>query len=59
MIRRTLGAPLGGTMRGGHQGFESTALPFITPPNFSAGGGNVLEFGNSVALGEPGTPYTC
>jgi hypothetical protein len=55
----TLGAPLGGTMRGGHQGFESTALGLITPPNFSAGGGSLLEFGNSVALGEPGTPFTC
>ncbi|HVB82348.1 MAG TPA: hypothetical protein VNE82_20660 [Candidatus Binataceae bacterium] len=56
MIRRMLGAPLGGTIRGGHHGLEFAALRSITPPNFAAGGGRIFEFGNSVALGDFGTP---
>ena len=40
MISRTLGAPLGGTTRGGHQGFDCAALPSILPPNFGGGGGS-------------------
>ena len=33
MMSSTLGAPFGGTTRGGHQGFDSEALSLITPPN--------------------------
>ena len=56
MIRRTLGAPLGGTTRGGHQGLESLELSLITPPNFGGGGGSCFPSMVVVALGEPGTP---
>src|SRR5882724_8420891 len=56
MIRRTLGAPLGGTTRGGHQVFDSLALSLITPPNDSGGGGSCFPSSVIVALGEPGTP---
>jgi hypothetical protein len=52
----TLGAPLGGTNRGGHQGVESLALSLITPPNFVSGGGSWLPSIVVVALGEPGAP---
>jgi hypothetical protein len=40
MIKSTLGAPLGGTTRGGHHGFESDAFRLIVPPNFGSGGGS-------------------
>src|SRR3974390_2743884 len=33
MISSTLGAPLGGTTRGGHQAFESDAFSLVPPPN--------------------------
>src|SRR5262249_3834618 len=56
MMSRILGAPLGGTTRGGHQGFESSALSLITPPNFGAGGGNCFPSIVVVALGKPGVP---
>src|SRR5271165_3598193 len=59
MISRTFGAPLGGTTRGGHQGFESLALSLMTPPNFGGGGGSCLPSIVVVALGEPGVPVTC
>src|ERR1700687_953948 len=59
MISSTLGAPLGGTMRGGHQGLESFALSLITPPNFGGGGGICFPSIVVVALGEPGSPVTC
>src|SRR5580658_6203638 len=54
-----LGAPLGGTTRGGHHGFESLALSFITPPNFIGGGGSCLPLIVTVASGEPGVPLIC
>ena len=54
-----LGAPLGGTMRGGHQGVEFRASSLITPPNFGAGGGNCLPLIVVVAPGEPSLPVTC
>jgi hypothetical protein len=38
----TLGAFLGGLIVGGHQGFESTAVSLITPPNFGGIGGIAL-----------------
>ena len=60
MIKSTFGAPLGGTMRGGHQGVESLALSLITPPNFGGGAGSWVPSTVVVALGEPGAPViTC
>src|SRR5512139_3131243 len=59
MIKSTLGAPLGGTTVGGHQGFESLASSLMTPPNFGGGGGSCLPSIVMVALGEPGTPVIC
>src|SRR5271169_826112 len=59
MMSRTFGAPLGGTMRGGHHGVESLALSLITPPNFGGGGGICFPSIEVVALGEPGVPVTC
>src|SRR5208282_4913687 len=59
MMRSTLGAPLGGTTRGGHQGLESLALSLITPPNFGGGGGICFPSIVVVALGEPSVPVSC
>src|SRR5579862_7973389 len=59
MMRSTLGAPFGGTIRGGHQGVESLALSLITPPNFGGGGGSCFPSIVVVALGEPNVPVTC
>src|SRR5512135_2977686 len=59
MISRTLGAPFGGTTRGGHQGFESDAFSWITPPNVGAGGGSCFPLSVVVAPGEPSSPVTC
>src|SRR5208337_3302575 len=58
MIKSTLGAPLGGTTRGGHQGLDCAAFSLITPPNLGSGGGSCLPEMVVVALGEPGTPVT-
>src|SRR5579863_8712816 len=59
MMSSTLGAPFGGTTRGGHQGFDSDAFSLITPPNAGSGGGSCLPGIVVVASGEPGTPVTC
>ena len=59
MISRTLGACLGGTMRGAHHGFDCRASSLITPPNFGSGAGSCLPSIVVVALGEPGTPVVC
>src|ERR1700722_2966144 len=59
MMRRILGAPLGGTTRGGPHCVESLALSFITPPNGIGGGGSCFPSSVIVALGEPGTPLIC
>ena len=59
MMSRMLGAPLGGTTRGGQYGLESVALSLITPPNGSGGGGSCLPSIVTVALGEPGVPVIC
>jgi hypothetical protein len=58
MMSSTLGSPLGGTIRGGHQGFDSEASSLITPPNFGPGG-SCFPSMLVVALGEPGTPVIC
>src|SRR4249919_1725014 len=59
MMSRTLGAPFGGTTRGGHQAFDSEAFSLITPPNFGSGGGSCFPLIVVVALGEPNSPVTC
>src|SRR5271168_5014353 len=59
MMRSTLGAPLGGTTRGGHQGVESLALSLITPPNFGGGGGICFPLMVVVASAWPNVPVTC
>ena len=56
MMSRMLGAPLGGTTRGGQYGVESLASSLITPPNGNGGGGSCLPSMVVVALGEPGVP---
>src|SRR5277367_7005268 len=59
MMRRTLGAPLGGTTRGGHQVVESLASSLMTPPNFGGGGGSCFPGIVVVALGDPTSPVVC
>src|SRR3990172_4350713 len=53
-MRSTLGAPLGGTVRGGHQGFDSAAVWLISPPNAGAAGGSAFDLTGAVYAGEPG-----
>ena len=48
-----LGAPLGGTTRGGHHGVESLALSLITPPNGIGGGGSCFPSSVMVASANP------
>src|SRR5277367_1225956 len=59
MISRMLGAPFGGTMRGGHQTFEPLRVSLMTPPNFGSGTGSDFPPTVVVALGWPNTPVTC
>src|SRR4029077_1195858 len=59
MMSRMLGAPFGGTMRGGHHGLESKALSLITPPKGIGGGGICFPSIVTVASGEPGVPLIC
>ena len=59
IMSNTLGAPFGGTTRGGHQGCDFEAFSLITPPNFGSGGGSCFPSIVVVAPGEPGTPVTC
>src|SRR5450432_4230097 len=59
MMRRMLGAPLGGTTRGGQYGLESKALSLITPPNGIGGGGSCFPSSVTVELGSPGVPLIC
>src|SRR5271165_2058559 len=59
MIRSTLGARLGGTTVGGHQGVDVVASSVILPPKAGGGGGNCLPTIVVVALGAPRTPLTC
>ena len=58
MIRRMFGAPLGGTTRGAHQGFDWAAFRLISPPNGGAGAGSTWPWIASVAEGEPGLPVS-
>src|SRR5438094_10118627 len=59
MMSNTFGAPLGGTTRGAHQGFDCSAPSLITPPNFGSGGGSCFPLMLVVALGDPSVPMTC
>jgi hypothetical protein len=59
MMSSTLGAPFGGTTRGGHHGFDSEAFSLITPPNFGSGGGICLPSSVVVAIGEPRGAACC
>jgi hypothetical protein len=59
MMRSTLGALLGGTTRGAHQGFDCSASSLITPPNLGSGGGSCFPSIVVVAPGEPGAPVVC
>ncbi len=54
-----LGAPLGGTKRGGHQDFDPSRVSLMTPPNFGGGAGSCVPFTVVVALAEPATPVVC
>src|SRR6185503_18537011 len=56
MMSSTLGAPFGGTTRGGHHGVDSEAFSLITPPYFGSGGGSCFPSIVVVAPGEPGSP---
>src|SRR5262249_36411232 len=58
MMRRTFGAPLGGTTVGGQYGLESLASMLITPPKGGGGGGMYFPSIVVVAPGEPGTFVT-
>src|SRR5208283_5515789 len=57
MISSTLGAPLGGAMRGGQKGFDWAAVSAILPPKGGLGGGNCLPSIVIIASGAPGTPW--
>src|SRR5262245_12669540 len=59
IISSTFGAPLGGTTRGGHHGFESVAFCSISPPNFGSGAGSWFPGIVVVAFAEPNVPVTC
>src|SRR5690606_10015250 len=59
MIKRMLGAPFGGTIRGAHHDFDSIALSLITPPNSGAGAGSCLPSMVVVAPGVPAAPVVC
>ena len=53
MISSTLGAPLGGTTRGGHHGFDCAALRFAVPPHDRSSGGSTSPGMVRVPAGEP------
>jgi len=59
MIRRILGAPVGGTTRAGQLGFDCAALSSIRPWNGCCGGGRYLPSIVVMASGEPGAPVIC
>src|SRR5271170_5650835 len=53
MIRRMLGAPAGGTIRGGHHDFDWVAFRLMVPPNGSAGAGSTSPGMMRVPSGAP------
>src|SRR5208337_4900989 len=53
MISRMLGAPAGGTIRGGHHVFDWVAFRLIVPPNGRAGAGSTSPGMMRVPSGEP------
>jgi hypothetical protein len=53
----TLGAPLGGTTRGAHHGFDSATFSLITAQNFGSGGGS--STGNFRRVSGDHAPETC
>src|ERR1035441_6301727 len=59
MISRTLGAPLGGTTRGAHQGVDWAAFRSILPSNLSGSGGSCFPLMRAVAHGEPTGQFAC
>ena len=59
MMSRMLGAPVGGTIRGAHQGVDFRAFRSISPPKGGAGGGSWSPGMEVVALGDPSLPVTC
>src|SRR4051794_8966023 len=59
MISSTLGAPFGGTVRGGHHSLDPWSVSLITPPNLGGGDGSCLPSRVIVALGDPSVPLTC
>src|SRR5262245_1134838 len=59
MISRTLGASLGGTIRGAHQGLDCSASSLITPQNVGAGAWSGLPLMVVISAGEPRVPVTC
>src|SRR5262245_57078076 len=59
MIRSTLGAPFGGTIRAGQDGWDWAALGLMSPSNFCGGLGRYFPSIVVVASREPGTPVFC
>jgi hypothetical protein len=59
MISSTFGAPLGGTICAGQQGFESVAPRLMTPPKAGGGDGTYLPSMVVVALVEHGVSVVC
>src|SRR5262245_48569028 len=59
MMSSTLGAPVGGSTRGGQYGFDCAAFRSIVPPNLQGACGICLPSIVVVALGEPGVPVIC
>src|SRR5271170_3321153 len=53
MISRMLGAPAGGTIRGGHHDFDWAAFRLIVPPNGRSGAGSTSPGIVRVPSGEP------
>src|SRR5271166_3579962 len=53
MISRMLGAPAGGTIRGGHHDFDWAAFRLMVPPNGSSGAGSTSPGIVRVPSGEP------
>lgn len=59
MISKTFGAPLGGTTRGAHRGWESEAFSLITPRISDQIAEAAFPRSWSWLRVKPGTPVTC